>query len=318
MERQLELPIACAETRDQAYLAELEHAVLPAAAKRVARWILEHGHPQRTDQGDRLYAVRDGTERELAKRSGIPRSTLKRGLAALSATQPDSLIWHLPDGLCLVASWICRTEAATHAVVPRAPTDDWGRITLPRRSPERPTAEAARSNLVQPGPGLVHPGPAWSRSGPGWSNLVQPAPASISAHAQVVVVEEINTNNNQPDPNAVWDLARRTWQRIHAETRYTPGTSDRERLLLLRYAWLALSSELGDAWLLASAAARPMRGDRQDPRRFFEAAAAYQAWELAAGEPPDDHERRAAKQRLRRALAAVDLPEQLRRRRATR
>jgi hypothetical protein len=80
---------------------------------------------------------------------------------------------------------------------------------------------------------------------------------------------------------------------------------------LLRLAQLALTTDLGEAWLLAAAAARPLRGDRQDPVRFFQAAAAYQAWEHAAGEPPDEPDRSAAKQRLRRALARVDLPREL-------
>lgn len=113
------------------------------------------------------------------------------------------------------------------------------------------------------------------------------------------------------------DLAKRAWGKLHGDRRRPPPPSDAERLLLLRCAWAALSG-LGADWLLASAAARPVRGDRQDPVRFFRAAAAYQAWERAAGEPAETEEdRREAKRQLRELLARVDLPGELRRRQPT-
>ncbi len=83
--------------------------------------------------------------------------------------------------------------------------------------------------------------------------------------------------------------------------------------MLLRYAGLALGSDLGERWLLAAAKARPLRADRQDPIRFFQAAAAYQAWERAAGEPAEEpDQRREARRFFRDLLARVDLPAELR------
>lgn len=321
MEQQLYLPIGPIENRDASYGAEVDRAALPAAAKRLAHGLLERGHTQATDQGERLYAVQDGRVRDLARRLALPVSTLHRGMTALGER---GLLCRVRGCLCLIASRLCDLESATSDVVPSAPTDDWGRITLPPtvRSPERPTAppddgqmvtSANCFSLFQSVPGLSQPVPIRSRfvSGP-----FQSGASSIPARAQVVVVEEILINNNQPEPEEVKALAGRAWQRLHGDTRYPPKASDQERLLLLRCAQLALSSELGEAWLMAAAAARPLRGDRQDRVRFFHAAAAYQAWERATGEPPEEPDRRAAKQRLRRALAGIDLPESLRRRAA--
>ncbi len=315
MEAQLHLPIESLATRDEAYAAAIDSAGLPAAARRVARWILEAGHPQVTDQGERLYAVAGGSERELAARSGIPRSTIQRGLAALASARPNPLLWRARGCLCLVASWLCDLDS-TSDVVPQAPTDDWGRITLPRRSPERPTAAEPiaerRPKVAQGGPGLAQGGPTWPRSGPGWPNLAQSDPASISARAPVVVVEDLELNNNNPpDPGAVKDLARRAWGVLHGQRR-PRAPSHAERLLLLRCAWLALRTDLGERWLLAAAKARPLRGDRQDPVRFFHAAAAYQWWERAAGEPAEEpEERREARRQFRELLGRVDLPAEL-------
>lgn len=110
------------------------------------------------------------------------------------------------------------------------------------------------------------------------------------------------------------DLARRAWGKLHGDRRHPPRPDARERLLLLRCAWLALASALGERWMIDSAAARPARGERLDPLRFFQAAAAYQAWERAGGEPAEtDEERREARRQFRAMLARVDLPEELRR-----
>lgn len=138
--------------------------------------------------------------------------------------------------------------------------------------------------------------------------------SSISARAPVVVVDLNLTNNNSelPDPAAVKQLARRAWAAIHAARRRPPRPEHGERLLLLRCAWLALVSDLGERWLMAAAQARPLRGDRQDPLRFFTAAAAYQAWQRATGEPAEtDDERREARRQLRDLLARVTLPAEL-------
>jgi len=315
--RQLPLPIGPIEDRDASYGAEIDRAALPAAAKRLAWALVSHGHTQATDQGERLYAVRDGRVRDLARRLALPRSTLHRGLEALAER---GLLCRVRGCLCLIATRLCYLPAGTTEVVPSAPTDDWGRITLPPtvRSPERPTSTDHAGQMVTSGvcPSLSQSVPGLSRSVPVCPGFVpglsHPGRSSIPACAPVVVVEEIFlNNNNQPEPGAVKDLARKAWRRLHGDTRYPPAPSDRDRLLLLRLAQLALTTDLGEAWLLAAAAARPLRGDRQDPVRFFQAAAAYQAWEHAAGEPPDEPDRSAAKQRLRRALARVDLPREL-------
>lgn len=331
MEKQLYLPIGPIENRDASYGAELDRAALPAAAKRLAHGLLERGHTQATDQGERLYAVQDGRVRDLARRLALPVSTLHRGMAALGER---GLLCRVRGCLCLIASRLCDLESATSAVVPQAPTDDWGRVSLPDlpptvRSPACPTAppddsqlgqmvsSAICSRFVSVRSSSVSPR---SSSVSVCSNSVSPpfhpGQASIPARAQVVVVEDISTYNNQLEPEEVKSLGQEAWLRIHGDTRYPPKPSDHDRLLLLRYAQLALSSELGEAWLMTSAAARPLRGDRQDRVRFFHAAAAYQAWERATGEPPEEPDRRAAKQRLRRALAGVDLPESLVRRTA--
>ncbi|NLG44808.1 MAG: hypothetical protein GX547_16320 [Phycisphaerae bacterium] len=315
MDRQILLPFAASENRDAAYRAELDRADLPAAARRVAGWMLSVGQPHRTADGERLYCTAASSTRDLAARSKIPRATLQRGLEALAAADPV-VLWRAGDTLCLVASRLAELPDAP-AVVPVATTDDWGRVSIPRSRPAAPPT----AGMVGTGPAVAHSGPvrpSLAQGGPQWPSLAQSGPpvaqpdlSSISARAQVVVVGDIEFNNNQPDPADVWDLARAVWGRIHSETRYPPRVAPAQRLLLLRLATLALASDLGDAWLHSAAAARPLRGDRHDRTRFFHAAAAYQAWELAAGQPPEEADRRRAKARLHRALAAVDLPAEL-------
>jgi DNA-binding transcriptional ArsR family regulator len=317
--QQLPLPIESSASRDEAYLAELDRAGLPAAAKRVARWLIEAGHPQRTAEGERLYAVAGGQFRELATRSGIPLSTFYRGLSALGAA---GLVAQARGCYCLFVTELCELGTAGSDAVPQAPTDDWGQVYLPRRrSPERPAAadrgppRPGCSSSFQSVPGSFQSVPVRSSPVPACSSSFQAGEASISARAPVVVVVKDFTNNNPPDPAGVKDLARRAWAKLHGERRRAPRPDPHQRLLLLRCAWLALASDLGDRWLIASAAARPLRGERQDPLRFFTAAAAYQAWERATGQPPEEpEERREAKRQLREMLGRVALPEELARR----
>jgi len=312
VERQLTLPIEQLGERDDAYRAELDRVRLPKAAKRVAAWILTAGHAQQTDRGERLFAVRDGTLRRLAGRSGIPRSTLDRGLRELGRRK---LLYRVRGCLCLAASQLCEMEGTSTDVVPQAPTDDWGRVHLPaRRSPERPTDDACPS-LSQLVPGLSQLVPTCPRSVPACPNLSQSDRASISARPRlVVVVEEKKPNNNNPDPAAVKELAGRAWRKIHAPSRYPPRADRRERTLLLRCALLALG-HFGERWILSAAAARPLRGERQDPIGFFRAAAAYQAWEQQTDTRPDTPEEQAqAKREFRDLLHAIELPAELARR----
>jgi len=312
---QLPLPLGALATRDEAYAAAIEAAGLPAAARRVARWMLEAGHPQRTAEGERLYAVAGGKFRELARRSGIPLSTLHGGMRALAEAD---LLARASGCYCLFVAALCELETHDSDAVPQAPTDDWGHVCLPRRrSPERPAA--AETGLPRPAcsepfgsvRGSFGPVRVCSGSVRACSDSFPPGQASISARAPVVVVDlDLSTNNN-PEPAAVKELARQAWSAMHA-SRKPPRPEPAARLLFLRCAWLALGTELGARWLLSAARARPLRGERLDPVRFFQAAAAYQAWERVAGEPAEtDDERREARRQLRELLARVNLPREL-------
>ena len=314
MDRQLALPIAALENRDAAYRAELDRAALPEAGRRVAAWILDRGAPQRSADGERLYVLPGGSLRDLADRSGIPRSTLHRGLDALGATSPVVLC-NVRGALCLVAGRLAELPDAP-AAVPVATKDDWGRVSIPK---SRPVASQSVPPLSQRVPECPTAVPPLSQRVPVCPTPVPPLShaenTSISARAPLVVVvsEFLTTTNYQPNAADVKDLARRAWQRLHGTNKpRRPNPFERRRMFGL--AALALSTDLGEPWLMAAAAERPApgAGPVRSPLAWLVAVAANHAWALAVGEPAEDAETRAtAGTLLKRALSAVVLPESL-------